>query len=149
MATIRQKKAVKALAENGGVVSRAMLTAGYSPMTAQDPKKLTDSDGFKELMGKYLSDEKLAKRHEELLDKREEYIWVDTKEIEGKKITVLRREDLGPDVQAVSKGLDMAYKIKDRYAADKHINLNIEAEASPELKELAAKLNELHRTGSK
>lgn len=49
MATIRQRKAIANIAENGGVVSRAMLDAGYSPMTAQDPKKLTESKGYKEL----------------------------------------------------------------------------------------------------
>ena len=49
MATAKQRRAVNIMAENGGVVSKAMLEAGYSPMTAQDPKKLTESIGFKEI----------------------------------------------------------------------------------------------------
>ncbi len=38
------------MAENGGNASRAMLEAGYSPVTAHSPQKLTRSEGFKELM---------------------------------------------------------------------------------------------------
>lgn len=48
--TMRQKKAVDALVKNGGIVSHAMVEAGYSPNTAHTPQKLTESDGFKELM---------------------------------------------------------------------------------------------------
>lgn len=53
MATLKQKKALAIMAENGGVASRAMLEAGYSPMTAQDPKKLTESRGYKELCAQH------------------------------------------------------------------------------------------------
>lgn len=49
MATARQKLAVDKLVENGGNVTKAMLDAKYSPATANTPKKLTESDGFKEL----------------------------------------------------------------------------------------------------
>lgn len=47
--TIKQRKAVEAMVENGGVVSRAMIAAGYSKETAKSPNKLTDSQGFKQL----------------------------------------------------------------------------------------------------
>lgn len=58
MATIRQKKALNNLVENGGNVSRAMLDANYSPKTAKTPQKLTESIGFKELCESYgLTDE--------------------------------------------------------------------------------------------
>ena len=43
MATIRQKKALAKIVENGGNVSKAMVEAGYSPMTAKTPQKLTES----------------------------------------------------------------------------------------------------------
>ena len=49
MATEKQVKAVENMVENGGVVSRAMEDAGYSPNTAKTPKKLTESKGFKEV----------------------------------------------------------------------------------------------------
>ena len=48
MASIKQKKAVKAIIENHGNVSKGMLEAGYTPATAKNPKNLTSSIGFKE-----------------------------------------------------------------------------------------------------
>lgn len=79
MATLRQKKALDNLVENGGVVSRAMIDAGYSAATAKTPQKLTESKSFKQLMEQYgLTDELLltslvddikskpGKRHKEL-----------------------------------------------------------------------------------
>lgn len=39
--TIKQKKAVAIMVENGGVASTAMIKAGYSPNTAKTPSKLT------------------------------------------------------------------------------------------------------------
>lgn len=49
MATIKQRKALDRIVENGGNVSRAMMEVGYSPMTAKTPQKLTESIGFREL----------------------------------------------------------------------------------------------------
>ncbi|HEY9826362.1 MAG TPA: hypothetical protein V6D19_13015 [Stenomitos sp.] len=49
MGTVRQKRAIKRIVENGGNVSRAMMEVGYSPATAKTPQKLTNSQGFKEL----------------------------------------------------------------------------------------------------
>lgn len=51
------------------------------------------------------------------------------------------------DTQAVSKGLDMAYKLKGSYAPDKTINLNLEADiTNPKARELAEKYeNELKK----
>ena len=50
MATIRQKKALNKIVENGGNVSKAMRDVGYSPATAENPSKLLDSKGFMQLM---------------------------------------------------------------------------------------------------
>lgn len=47
------------------------------------------------------------------------------------------------DTQAVSKGLDMAYKLKGSYAAEKSINLNIDAEiTNPNAVQLAKDFEE-------
>lgn len=59
MPTELQKKAVNALVENGGIVSKAMEDAGYSPKTAKTPQKLTESQGFKELCEEYGLTDKL------------------------------------------------------------------------------------------
>ena len=47
--SLKARKAAKNMVENGGIVSKAMLAAGYSPATAKNPSKLTESKGFKQL----------------------------------------------------------------------------------------------------
>lgn len=111
MATLRQKKAVAILAEGGRSVSRAMREAGYSPKSATKPKKLTESKGFKELLDKYLPDKLLAEKHKELLT-------IPLKKKRSVNGEVIFEEE-SLDVQAVSKGLDMAYKLKGAYAPEK------------------------------
>lgn len=122
MPTIKQKRAAKAAAENGGIISRAMLAAGYSPMTAQDPKKLTESKAWPELMAEYLPDSELASQHEKFLHSD--------------------REEIGV------KALDLAYKLKGSYAPDKSININAELKvddvALEELARLLEKQERLH-----
>jgi len=81
-----------------------MSVAGYSPSAVKRTNKLTETDGWHELMAKHLPDSALAKKHRELLNKRE-YITIDGDS-----------EDIGPETQAVSKALDMAYKLKGRYS---------------------------------
>lgn len=48
MSTLKQKRAVRAIVENGGNVSKAMREVGYTNETAKTPSKLTDSDGYHE-----------------------------------------------------------------------------------------------------
>lgn len=49
------------------------------------------------------------------------------------------------DFNARHKYLDSAYKIKGRYAAEKHVNFNVEVEPTDELKEAAKILNDYYR----
>ena len=69
MPTIKQKKAFKRTMENYGNVSKSMKEVGYSKNTAKNPKVLTESLGWLELMEEYLPDKLLAKKHKELLNK--------------------------------------------------------------------------------
>lgn len=110
MATLRQKAAVKFYLENPRSVSAAMRKAGYSPNTAVDPGVLTKSKGWEELMEKYLKDKYLLNKHKLLLEKKETYREYNP---ETKKIAVVKTNEI--DAQAVSKGLDLAYKLKKRY----------------------------------
>jgi hypothetical protein len=60
MATSKQRKTAEILVENRGKsVSGAMREAGYSGATAKNPKNLTESDGWQELMDKFLPDDML------------------------------------------------------------------------------------------
>mgnify|MGYP001563744991 CR=1 FL=1 len=112
MATIKQKRAVAILAENGGSVSAAMREAGYSDISAATPKKLTESDGWQELMQKYLPDKLLARKHKALLT-----IPKKTRVIKQGEI-ITETEEL--HTEAIKAGLDMAYKLKAKYAPEKH-----------------------------
>lgn len=68
MATLKQKKAVKELVEKVGIsTGEAMLNAGYSPATAKNPQKLTESKAWAELMDQYLPDNALLETHQNAL----------------------------------------------------------------------------------
>lgn len=176
MATIRQKKAFDKLAENGGIVSKAMLAAGYSEISSKTPKKLTDSEGWKELMDKHLGDTKLSKKHDQLLNavslERMNFSENDTDEdvekvvakMEGYKLLKIvniynseKTEITGkyayvkaPDNMTQEKALDKAYKLKGYYAPEKsqNVNVNIEVDAQdPKALALAKEYEEKIKAG--
>lgn len=113
-----------------------------------------------------LTDELLSEKHIELFNqKRIDYFMfpksMDDEEIrehvESVGITVItvRTTEKGkmafyslPDANAIKGALDMAYKIKSTYAPEKSVNVNVEVEASPVIKELTDKLNGLYRGSS-
>jgi len=84
---------------------KAMKEAGYSDATANLPKNVTGTKGWAMLMDEYLSNESLASKHKELLE--------------------LTDANGRIDVQAVGKALDMAYKLRGSYAAEKNLNVNV------------------------
>lgn len=61
MATIKQRKVIKKIVENHGSVSAAMRDVGYAEATVRNPKNLTESKGFAELLDELgLTDEFLT-----------------------------------------------------------------------------------------
>lgn len=98
MPTIRQKRAFDKVLK-GMPITHAMKEVGYSETTSANTGKLTNSDGWKELMDKHLPDEKLAEKHNEFLNSD--------------------RQEIG------IKALDMGYKLKGSYAPEKSINLDV------------------------
>lgn len=56
------------LVEKGGTVAEAMREAGYSENTIHTPQKLTESEGFLELVNIYLPEDKLLRALEEDID---------------------------------------------------------------------------------
>lgn len=113
--TIKQARVINDLLENTGKpISKAMRDAGYAPATAKNPKELTNSKTWIKWMNKYLPDDLLGKKHKELLNKKEVIIRNNNKT--GKVETVKTGEI---DANAVKAGLDMAYKLKGKYAPDK------------------------------
>lgn len=69
MATRRQELAVQIYLGNPGISkSEAMRRAGYAENTIKNPKDLTESPAWKELLEQHLSDKKLVNKHKELLE---------------------------------------------------------------------------------
>lgn len=116
--TARQEIAIKKVLEDGKSVSQAMRESGYSEATAKNPSVLTGSQGWKELMEEHLPDTLLAEKHKELL--------TTPKKVRTFKKGELETETEELDTQAISKGLELAYKIKDKFAPEKRITLNAE-----------------------
>ena len=95
MPTVLQKQAFKKILEKPRPIGTVMREVGYSENTIVDPKNLTESNGWKELMAEYLPDTLLSLRHEQGLD---------AKDNQG-----------NIDYSVRHKYLDTAYKIKDKY----------------------------------
>lgn len=55
--TLKHKKVLKNLVENGGNKYKAIKDAGYSEAVATTPQKVTESKGFQRLVAKYLDDD--------------------------------------------------------------------------------------------
>jgi hypothetical protein len=117
---IKQKKAFQLVVEKRRSVSAAMREVGYSPQTAVNPKNLTETIGWKQLMEEYLPDSLLAQKHKELLT-------IGRKKRKIRHGTTIEEiEEI--DTNAVKAGLDMAYKIKGAYKEDndqKKLNVTI------------------------
>lgn len=111
MATFKQREAFKEVLK-GSTISGAMVKVGYAKTTASTTGKLTNTKGWKELMDKHLSDDKLSKVHSRLLLKEEVIVVSD-----GAK-TGSHIERTGQPHSDAAKALDMAYKLKRRYESE-------------------------------
>lgn len=123
MATLKQQRAIANLVENGGNVSKAMRDAGYTDATAKTPQKLTESVAYLSI-AEQIPDQLLIVTH-----------------LEGLEAT----DGDEPDYSVRHKYLDSAYKLKGSYAAEKHLNLNIDVESTNRTEGLADRLNGLLR----
>ena len=83
------------LMSNGMSQSEAMIETEYRIALAQSTKAVLATDAWGLVMERYLPDDVLGARHKALLDKND--------------------SNGSPDTMAVSKALDMAYKLKGKY----------------------------------
>ncbi|MDO8660058.1 MAG: hypothetical protein Q7K54_05705 [Candidatus Parcubacteria bacterium] len=60
MTTIKQERALEKIVENRGNIGKSMIEAGYSENSAKNPKNLTESKGWKELINQKIKDSKLV-----------------------------------------------------------------------------------------
>ncbi len=86
-------------------------TGVYSEATATNVTTITKSKSWQALMDLMMPEEHLAFRHSELLNKREVRV-IQNKN--GEDIEV----DNGPDTAAVTKGLELAYKLRGSFKAE-------------------------------
>ncbi|MFM9793314.1 hypothetical protein [Streptomyces turgidiscabies] len=131
MATPRQEKAAQAFVEDGGKsASAAMRKAGFSDAYAKNPKKLTSTPTWEELLNKYLPDKKLAEVHKKILNaqKLEHMVFpLGMEEADIKKLLnsvgckpkkIKHGEQAihvwywAPDSKAQAKGVELGYKVK-------------------------------------
>lgn len=111
--TEKQKRAVLiAIANPRKTMRQVMAEAGYSKSMTDTPHKLTNTPTWNQLMDEHFPDALLAMKHRDLL-------------MVPRKIKRSVRGDLVEEIeevdsQALGKGLDMAYKLKGHYAAEKH-----------------------------
>lgn len=105
MATIKQKEAVKKLVGNGGNITQAMISAGYSPETANTPQKLTESKGFQELMKEAkVTDKRLLDKLNKGLDATRTIV-LGTKSEES-------FVDIQPDWPTIYRFTELGFKLK-------------------------------------
>ena len=96
-ATPKQQEAIRGVLIDKKSVRKAMIDAGYSLNTADNPATLTTSKAFLETMDKLgLSDEKVITRHNELMRSENE--------------------------QIAMKAVDTAYKVKGKYDTNRTRN---------------------------
>lgn len=105
------------LQNNGGKISKAMIAMSYSKKFAEAQSMvLKESKSWQALMDENLPEDLIARRHMELLNKRARR---DIKDKNGKIIEY--GVDDGPDTQAVTKALEMAYKLRGAYTKDEAV----------------------------
>ena len=79
-----------------------MEAAGYSPVTALHPKKLTNSKGWNELMDKYLPDDEILAVHKKALHATKV------------KTSLTEPDREVEDIPTSLKAVELSYKVKGR-----------------------------------
>lgn len=144
-ATAKAVKVAQLLSADSGMsVGAAMIQAGYSPITAQNPQQLTGSKQWADLLEEFLPQSEVLKTHRGLMHasaiERMSFKKEDAK-ISDQQIQemieasgcIFMRISRGagirtayfraPDNRARKDALDMAYKLRGTYAAEKHLHV--------------------------
>lgn len=91
---LKTKEVLKHMTK-GMSLSEAMIEADFRTVLKNSPQAISETDAWKLVMEKYMPDDYLGNKHRALLEKTDKDGQIDT--------------------QAVSKGLEMAYKLKGRF----------------------------------
>lgn len=154
-------KAMNRMLENGGNMSDALRAAGYSENYAHSGRfaKTKTYKTYKELLNQYIPDTMIAEKHAEMMNatKLEHGVFpmlmddtlifellMQTGCLVTKIVEIMGQKHVwyrAPDQQARKNAMDMAYKCKDHYAAEKFEDVTPLRKLSNE--ELAQKRKEL------
>lgn len=113
-ATVKQKVAFREVVK-GSTLTAAMRKANYSPSTAKRTNKLTNTKGWQELMDTFISDEKLAKVHNEGLRATNPFNKIVGRDSKGAPTYEMVKV---ADYSTRHKYLESGYKIKGRHAKE-------------------------------
>ena len=109
--TLKQKAVAKQIVENHGMpISKAMINAGYDLDTAKNPKNLTESKGWAELMDKYLPDDLVLNTHKAGFTAMKQLSVRGGKDANAESDDFIEVEDHPTRLKAV----EMAYRVKGR-----------------------------------
>lgn len=126
MATLKQRKVAEAVIENAAsketkTAGEILENAGYSEAIIKNPQMVMRSKGVKEELYRLGFDEEAAKQ------------------VVGEIL------QFGDEDKDRLKAAEIIFKVFGSFAPDKSINLNVEVEASEEVKEATHILNEYYR----
>lgn len=110
MATIKQQRAFKKVYEENKSPTKAMKEVGYTEATTNNPKILTESDGWQELLKDQLPDKTLTKVHKQGLKAKKNEL-----DEYGKPVV---------DYGIRHKYLETAYKLKNRF--EENVNKDLD-----------------------
>ncbi len=150
--TLRQKQAFTEMVGNGGNKAKALREVGYSPAVVNNPQKVTESKGWKQLEEEYFPLDQIAEVQAIVL-KAKRYIYLDEEyehEIKSKDGNVIGTETRirkvqteVDDIQNLIKALDIAYKVRGMYPKEQKGDLNINVFSLADLAERHNKRKQL------
>lgn len=120
MPTLKQIRAAKIVEKHGSVAS-VMREAGYAPNTIKNPKNLTESKAWKDLMDEALPDSKLLEVHNQGLEATKVVSAVNT----GRGASSATADFIDvPDMPTRLKAVQMGYKVKGKLDTGTNVNIN-------------------------
>jgi hypothetical protein len=146
--TAMQKQAFNKMVENGGNKASALKSVGYSSAVVNNPSKVTESKGWKQLEEEYLPQDKIAKIISEGMEATKsgfEYKEVEVKDENGNMKTEIKKVVVKvKDWHAIHRFVDTACKLRGMYPKENKIAL---IESAFSLADLAEKSHRRKQMG--
>lgn len=129
--TPKQAKLIEGISENSGKPMRTLIKeAGYSQSLADNPQVVLKSVAFKDIFSNAISDKLILKAHKKLLRAKVR--------IRTYQKGEFKSETIMDDTLGISKGVELAYKVKGAFAPieTKHTITGLESKSDDEINEM-------------